>query len=360
MQSTGFASDEPSLAESIRAKVTKTGLPKLSPSNDSPENTPIIQPKSPRNEVKAVPSKPSKTVKDIPAIDENQTRRMRLDRDTSYGMKVQRPKADLESGAYKLVAAPSKLDSIEKAEQSRLICNSCGCESETSRLTCPDCGEYFERTVQDTAYEIQKARAKKTIETGAFQQVIEPVTWKVMLAKRLVAKGIDLAIIFSVVAAVVFTFLGWSTNVLVESPELEALFSNITYCVLPGLAILACLIYSASFESSMGQATPGKIATNLSVSDKEGKQLTFSRAFVRALITYFPMILVVVAVWLTKLLDPALASISQDSLWQLSSAALVAGGIGLISYVVSFSTIIQDQDMRTLSDSISGSKVSSQ
>ena len=179
-----------SLAEQIRAKVTKSSdsLPKINNIN----NREMTVEKS--DKAKKLERAVEKTVNDIPAVDGVETRRMRLDRNTSYGMKVQRPQAELESGAYKMLSAPSKEIAAEPETALRLICESCGAVSEEMRLTCPGCGNYFERTVKDTSFELEKARSRKTREFYTPEEESH-LTWREMLVRRVSAKVIDFVIV---------------------------------------------------------------------------------------------------------------------------------------------------------------------
>lgn len=289
--------------------------------------------------------------------DGNQVRRMRLDKNTSYGMKVQRPESDIQSGVYQVLSKPQDAQSQVKDEKKvQLICGECGSVTEEMRLTCPDCGNYFDSTVSDTSFELAKSKARKTQELATLS-VREELSWQHIASRRITAKFIDLGIVFSSFAVIASSYLSYANRVIAETPTMEPLFTNVTFCVIPGLAMLALIVYSASFESSMGQATPGKIAMGLSVCDKNDKQLSFSRAIFRGAITYLPVILALVAVWFTKLVNPALESLSEECMFNAYQVFGTVSAIGVAVYGICFTTMPTDKDKRTLGDSITGTKV---
>lgn len=299
-----------------------------------------------------------KTVKDMPSIDMDagQTRRLTLDRNTSYGMKVRRPPSD-ESGSYTVVSAPSAASPGKTQERvDGLLCQSCGEVSKHGRLTCVACGNYFTSTVQDSDFERSRQKARRTQELGRVIQE-EELTWQAMMLKRVVARVIDLAIVLSGFAVVMMSYLSYANGVIAEDASLTALFDNVTYCVFPGVLLLVLIVYSASFEGSLAQATPGKIAVGLVVTDSDGKELSFSRAFGRALVTYMPVALTVMTIWFTRLLNPALESLSMDKLWYASQAVVLVGVFGALAYTVGLFSIAGDRQMRSIFDLLSSTRV---
>lgn len=346
------AKKEGNLAENIRASVSPGSG--LKPS-DTAASRPRLAGNGPIGSLK-------KTVKDMPAIDSGmdmnamQTRRLTLDSNASYGMKVKRPPSD-ESGSYKVLAAPES--SVARSESSRptgLLCQDCGETSKFGRLTCEACGAYFTSTVQETAFEKAKSKARRTQELGVVAQE-EVLTWQQMMLRRLVARSIDLTIILSGFAVVMYSYLSYAQGVVAEDASLAGLFDNVTYCLFPGVLLLVLVVYSATFEASLAQATPGKIAMGIVVVDGQGKELTFSKAFARAMVTYMPVALTVVTIWFTRLLNPALESLSMDKLWYASQAVMLVGVFGCLSYFVNLFSMAGDRWMRTIFDMISSSRV---
>jgi len=70
----------------------------------------------------------------------------------------------------------------------------------------------------------------------------------------------------------------------------------------PLLIFMVVMIYRAGFEGSHRQATPGKLALGMKVTDEDGNRLSFQRAAIRALMYVFVSVffsLGFLMVWLT-------------------------------------------------------------
>ena len=296
-----------------------------------------------------------RTVKDLPALDEHQTRRITLDSNASYGMKVRRPPSD-ESGSYRVLSAPEKNEAQSGDKDSKPGCPHCGIECDFSRLTCSGCGNYLTSTVQESAFEKGRDRARKTGEMAAVKYDAE-LTLGQLLMKRSLARTIDLAILLSPMAVLFMGYFFFFYKMGGQNSSLAGLFQNMNLCFWPAITVLALIIYNATFESSLAQASPGKIAMGLSVVDKDGKELTFSRAFMRAMIMYLPLTLMVMTVWFTRLLNPALESLSVESFMQVSQAVLLVGVFAGLTYLVNVGACFGDRHMRTLFDLLAGTRV---
>lgn len=99
--------------------------------------------------------------------------------------------------------------------------------------------------------------------------------------RRVCAELLDELIVVVIFFAVAIMIL-IPTLILVEvaGRELDAdKYGNI---VGPLMAISLFCIYRAGFEASSKQATPGKLAMGLKVTDEHGKRLSFGRASVRS------------------------------------------------------------------------------
>ncbi len=95
-------------------------------------------------------------------------------------------------------------------------------------------------------------------------------------AKRFLAFFID-CMVLSVATSVLGNFVPWS------------IFTNISHMIIASM-VLGCIIflfYSALFESSKYQATPGKMLMGLKVTDAQGVRINTGKAFMRAFIKSF-------------------------------------------------------------------------
>lgn len=294
-----------------------------------------------------------KTNKDLTPVN-LETRRLKLDPTQSYGMSVKRP-GD-ESGTYHMQAAPTQVTEEDTRERG-LRCGICGTRTEEVRLTCPSCGSYFNSSVQQTSFEKQKqAKSGRQTVTG-FHAVQEELSCQQMMMKRVIAKAIDLALQGTVIGIIAFSYMNYVNKVLVESPDYAPLFLNIAYCVLPPIAIIFMLAYSAFFESSPVMATPGKIVTGLTVTDSEGKTLTFMSALGRSFATISPLVLLVVSLWFIKLLNPALNSLNNATLIETTQVLGIVGFFGLSVYVVSLGWMASNSKRQTLGDVVTNTIV---
>ena len=102
----------------------------------------------------------------------------------------------------------------------------------------------------------------------------------IVVWKRCAAYMLDIFIVN------LFALLVLITGTLIIGPSLE-----IYGIVFANLAIFAYFVY---FESSAGQATPGKKWMNLKVVDLEGRRISFVRAFFRYFARGMPVLVLVV------------------------------------------------------------------
>src|SRR5579883_1361754 len=274
-----------------------------------------------------------KTVKDMESLD-SQVRRIKLDPSQSYGTSLKRPTGE-QSGTYQVFASPQKPDA--EKEEKALVCQACGTKSDKVRLSCANCGSYFNSQVQQTSFE--KRKTKEMMKTSSSSlpayAVKEEATWRSLMLRRLLAKGIDLALIGTIYGIIAFSYFHYANRVVAESPEYEPLFMDITYCVVPLLGIVFLVVYSAVFESSPLMATPGKFVSGLTVSKDGGKTLSHIEALGRSFVAHLPLVLLVVALWFTKMINPAISSMSNQSMITTGQVLGVSGAFCLFAYAVS-------------------------
>lgn len=99
--------------------------------------------------------------------------------------------------------------------------------------------------------------------------------WRVAAALIDFALVMGIAVITSLSTYVLLAALCWIFHL--DKPTLDANASLVGSAV--GLIVL--IIYYAGMESSRWQATPGKRLFGLSVSDMNGKRISFGRALIR-------------------------------------------------------------------------------
>lgn len=284
-----------------------------------------------------------------------QTRRMKLDPNQSYGMQVKRPAGE-GTGEYQVVASPSEV----KADQSRplLICEACGYTSEKPRLTCPDCGSYFNSDVTQTHWDLERVRSKtRTTQTIQIDCPAE-LTWQQMLARRLAAGGIDLAILGSFLGAGAYAYCQYAARSVAENSSVEPVFSNISFFVLPVVLLLVTLFYNAFFECGASQATPGKICMGISVATDKGEALGLGEALWRSVVKLVPVMLVGLSAWMTRLLNPPVDQMSVDALIYSYQTVIIVAIFALLVYGLSLYWMSVSKKMQTLSDVITETIIS--
>jgi uncharacterized RDD family membrane protein YckC len=91
--------------------------------------------------------------------------------------------------------------------------------------------------------------------------------------------GIILSIVLSPISIAIFAFMGVSANLGNRSDPGQVLALLIPAIVLAvGIGVVGKWLYEALLTSSSKQATLGKMACGLRVTDLQGKRLTFARA----------------------------------------------------------------------------------
>jgi len=175
-----------------------------------------------------------------------------------------------------------------------MYCPKCGKETDTSGQFCQWCGAPIEAAaavpVVPAAEEVEE-----TPDVGVYAG----------LGRRFVAFIVDfiLIVIFGIIAVSFFNQVN-GIMYLYYIVALHAPIASLTTAGTPAAAltpIVAALglfvvvvpwLYYAGFESSRGQATPGKVLMRLEVTDLEGNRLSFARATLRFFGKFISLIIV--------------------------------------------------------------------
>jgi len=292
---------------------------------------------------------------ELSELDTGAFRRMRLDPAQSYGMSVKRPTGEM-SGNYAILSAPSPLVE-EDGKLAVPLCDTCGAKIEDLRLSCTSCGNYLHSGVRRSSWDKlrteSRSRSVLAIETRC------QMTCRELMLKRLMAAAIDSALVGTVLLIAGFSYFRYVFSTIGAEPQLEPLLVSISYGVLPVATLVSFALYNASFESSPVMATPGNMVVGLSVSRACGEALTFTESLGRSAVNLSPLSLLVVAVWLTKLLNPSLESFSWDILLYTTQAIWLVVIFCLLSYTVNLFWISFSGKSQSLCDLVTDTVVGS-
>lgn len=138
-----------------------------------------------------------------------------------------------------------------------MYCSKCGVLNEDNALFCKSCGTSFGKIVKYAGF------------------------WR-----RFGAYLIDFIILF-VIQMVIGFILGIiavasTSNNSYYSSSYDSTVNSLT-CLSYLISLVITVLYFAGFESSQGQATPGKRAMSVIVVDKDGNRISFGKAFIRYL-----------------------------------------------------------------------------
>ncbi|MBZ0184817.1 MAG: RDD family protein [Candidatus Obscuribacterales bacterium] len=293
-----------------------------------------------------------KTVTDVPAIgDAMPTRRMNLDPNQSYGMQVKRP-LQSTTGEYQVLTAPT-VPGVLVEQKPILVCEQCGTTSKEMRLTCQVCGSYFNSDVTQTSWDLKRVKVKaRTTQTMQIPPAQEKLEWRHMLMRRLAAKSIDLLLVSAVFSATGFSYFQYVQRSVAQNPTVESLFANITFYVLPVVALIVVLIYNAFFECGTGQATPGKICMHIGVANFKGECLSLLESIWRSFVNLVPLMLVAVSAWLSRLFNPGLASMPTETDFYTSQTIAIVSLFAFFLYGLSLYFMSANKKMQTLGDVI--------
>ena len=162
-----------------------------------------------------------------------------------------------------------------------MFCPKCGKETDASGKFCQWCGA-----------DIESAPAKAVI--APEEEAAPDVGVYAGLGRRIIAFIIDiiLILIFDLVVASALGLLRGLQNLYfyayqhapVASLTMEGTMVSLVSSIVASYGILFVVIpwvYYAGFESSRGQATPGKVLVHAQVTDLEGARVSFARATLR-------------------------------------------------------------------------------
>jgi uncharacterized RDD family membrane protein YckC len=166
-------------------------------------------------------------------------------------------------------------------EQTILTCEKCGAEIPVGTSACRECGSALTVAQIGPVYVPESAPAADLPVAGPAEPAIAPARaayagfW--LRAVAFLIDNLILGLAFGAIAAQDPSafFRSMDPNLLMRDP----------FAVLTPLAIAVMFgctwLYGAAFESSRWQATPGKIALRLYVTDMQGQRVSFARALVR-------------------------------------------------------------------------------
>jgi len=290
------------------------------------------------------------------------TRRLTLDPDRSYATVMKRT-ADTPIEAIK--SAPGnpvtgefdpllaeKIAAIEALERkTKLICPYCGSVSTDVRLSCDSCGNYFDGGAAQSARDVRLAALNAS--GGLSREELEKLAQKNYLAKRLIAKTIDIAITSAMIICEFLVYFAVARSVS-GFPHLAYLTLSFFYWGMPILALVTILGYQAVFEASQVQATPGKLLLGLYVEDLN-KQIVRSEAVLLKTFTGLTPSMVLIAVYAyfynTRLQYGAILDAP-------AAAVLALTGLTCFATLAAMHILVGKEDKRrTVLDAISGCRV---
>jgi uncharacterized RDD family membrane protein YckC/ribosomal protein L37AE/L43A len=289
-------------------------------------------------------------------------RRLTLDPERSYATVMKRT-ADTPIEAIK--SAPGnpvtgefdpllaeKIAAIEAHERkTKLICPHCGSVSTDVRLSCDNCGNYFDGGAAQSARDVRLAALNAS--GGLSREELEKLAQKNYLAKRLMAKTIDIAILSALIICEFLVYFAVARSVS-GVPHLAYLTLNFFYWGMPIVTLVSILGYQAAFEASQVQATPGKLLLGLYVEDLN-KQIVRSEAMVLKTFTGITPAMVLIAVYAyfyhVRLQYGAVLDAP-------STAVLALTGLTCFATLAAMHILVGKEDKRrTVLDAISGCRV---
>jgi uncharacterized RDD family membrane protein YckC len=175
-----------------------------------------------------------------------------------------------------------------------MFCPKCGKETDASGQFCQWCGTPIE-TAPAVPAAVQVPEADDAPDVGVYAG----------LGRRFVAFIVDFILIalFGIIAVAFFN----QANGIMYLYYLVAKHANITTLTVEGtpiaalgpivaavgiLVVVVPWLYYAGFESSRGQATPGKVLMRLEVTDLEGNRVSFGRATLRFFGKFISLIII--------------------------------------------------------------------
>ena len=169
-----------------------------------------------------------------------------------------------------------------------IYCNRCGTQNSALARFCASCGAPFqsEASVLPATPEVVPSAQEPAAQplTAQFTSPIPYATPAVRYGGfwiRLVASMIDwliVSIVVGPVAGIIF-FMIHAAGGAVRMPDFG--IGLVSRIVLQTLFFCAFWIYEAAMESSSRQATLGKMAMGLKVTDEQGRRISFGRATAR-------------------------------------------------------------------------------
>ena len=156
-----------------------------------------------------------------------------------------------------------------------MYCSKCGTSLAENAAFCTGCGQ------PTAARASMPATGAPAAAPMASPQVMYAGFWLRFVAYLIDSVVVSVAFLVALVFLAVFTGLGAALRNIHsdEGPqEMLALIGVAFILALVGIALIGTWLYHALMESSSGQATLGKKALDLEVTDLEGRRITFGRA----------------------------------------------------------------------------------
>jgi uncharacterized RDD family membrane protein YckC len=168
-----------------------------------------------------------------------------------------------------------------------IYCNRCGTQNSALARFCANCGTAFSAELQQAAPPPTAPEVSPQPPSPAWQQA--PVSYAAPVPlvavvryggfwMRFVAAVID-GILVELVVLPVGAVVGAVIGLAGSAVDMPGIGIHMVSLIISGaVGVLASWIYEAAMESSSKQATVGKMALGLKVTDLEGRRISFARA----------------------------------------------------------------------------------
>ena len=231
----------------------------------------------------------------------------------------------------------ARINAIEARERAaKPSCLKCGAKNDADRLACFACGAY-------------RSDVSQTDSLSKIALDASPLS--IYLWRRLAAKIIDTTIIAAILLCQYLGYLALHKVVdAISMPFLTCLYDFESF----GLMAASVLAYRAVFESSLSQATPGKLMLGLMVKDEDGQSVSFAKSLLKGAFEQLPAIIFGVSALAIFISKPVhLQSLEPVSLAVLALVGLCCG----IAYLSMQIPIGRENRWRTVLDTLAGCQV---
>jgi uncharacterized RDD family membrane protein YckC len=167
-----------------------------------------------------------------------------------------------------------------------IYCNRCGVQNSALARFCANCGSPFTSDAPSNALSNAVAAPEGAVQSQVPATQLPPPSYAIPVASvryggfwiRFVAVIID-AIVVGIVVWPISAMIALAIGIAGGAVSMPTIGVHMVRGIV-GLAFSACAnwIYEAAMESSSKQATLGKMALSLKVTDLEGRRISFTRA----------------------------------------------------------------------------------